>query len=177
MFASHYQSIWFQRGPAPFPDLAEFEDSGNLGELSAQVVTTFPKGEALSEWLVNTATTEEPGEVEIRGAQHNIASENPEYAQRWIATDDPQSVQYISANTPLGVSEADQCGRVVLSDIHVSPGEPRIDDFSDLTITFPEGCITSALTPQERVLAFMLFDISACVVPDNRAPVPPTIIR
>lgn len=177
MFASHYQSIWFQRGPAPFPDLAEFVDDGNLGELSAQVVTSFPKGEALSQWLVNTATTEEPGEVEIRGATHNIASENPEYAQRWIATEDPASVQYISANTPLGVSEEDQCGRVVLSDIHVSPGEPLIDDFSDLTITFPEGCITSGLTPQERVLAFMFFDISACVVPDSRPPVPPTIIR
>ncbi|MEO8185331.1 MAG: carboxypeptidase-like regulatory domain-containing protein, partial [Deltaproteobacteria bacterium] len=53
VFGSHYQGVWLERGPAPLPALAEFENQADLGDVSAQVVTTFPKGQALSEWLVN----------------------------------------------------------------------------------------------------------------------------
>jgi hypothetical protein len=178
VFGSHYQDVWFERGPAPFPALAKFEPQPDLGNVSAQVVTSFPKGQALSQWLLSSGASPSLGQVAIRGAQHNIASENPNYSQRWIATPAPKdSVQYISANTPLGVSDAEQCGRVVLSDIHVSEGRAG-DDISDANpdFDFPNGCVTSTLTPQEAVLAFMLFDISACIVPDDVAPVAPPII-
>lgn len=180
VFGSHYQDVWLARGPMPLPSLAEFDNQADLGDVSAQVVTTFPKGQALSEWLANVGASPAAGEVAIAAAQHNIVRENPAYAQRWIATAPPEeSVQYISANTPLGASDAEQCGRVVLSDIHVSEGKQG-DDISDVNpkFNFPNGCVTSTLTPQEAVLAFMLFDISACVVPDDQAPqAPPTILR
>ena len=176
VFGSHYQNMWFKHGPAPFSALAEFEKQGDLGNVSGQVVTSFPKGRAMSEWLVNAGATQAAGQVAIAGAQHNILRENPEFTQRWIATEAPEpSVQYISANTPLGASDAEQCGRLVLSDIHVSAGGLE-DDFSDPSEPFPEGCLTSELTPQEAVLAFMLFDLSGCVVPDDQAPVAPPII-
>ena len=69
-----------------------------------------------------------------------------------------------------------------MSDLHVSPGrlpsdgDPG-DDFSAVNTGFPDGCVTSGFSPQEKLLAFMLFDISACIVPDNQAPVAPPIIR
>jgi hypothetical protein len=180
VFGSHYQDVWLARGPTPLPSLAEFDNQADLGDVSAQVVTTFPKGQALSEWLANAGASPTKGEVAIVAAQHNIVRENPEYAQRWIATAAPkESVQYISANTPLGASDSEQCGRVVLSDIHVSEGRQG-DDISDVNpkFNFPNGCVTSTLTPQEAVLAFMLFDLSACIVPDDQAPqAPPTILR
>jgi hypothetical protein len=110
------------------------------------------------------------------GGAHTILAENTDYAQRWLETTDPASVQYISANTPLGASDDEQCGRVVLSDLHVSPGFPD-GDFSDPQTEFPDGCVTDTLSPQEAVLAFMLFDLSACIVPDNQAPVAPPVIR
>jgi hypothetical protein len=84
-------------------------------------------------------------------------------------------VQYLSANTPLGVDAADQCGRVVLSDIHVSGGGDDAEDTSDSDIEYPNGCTSTSLSPQEKVLAFMLFDISGCVVPDTQPPAPPPI--
>jgi hypothetical protein len=179
VFGSHFQSVWFERGPAPFPRLAEFANGADLGTVTAEVVTSFPKGAALSDWLVNAGASTDPGLVLIRGTQHNIVGENPDFAQRWIATPAPDdSLQYLSANTPFGVPDAEQCGRVVLSDIHVSPGG-RSDDRSgtDPSYDFPSGCITSLITPQEAVLAFMLFDISACIVPDDVAPLAPTILR
>jgi len=179
VFGSHYQNVWLERGPVPLPQLAEFDNQPDLGKVSAQVVSTFPKGQALSEWLSNVGASSDLGQVTIAAAQHNIVRENPAYAQRWIATAAPkESVQYISANTPLGAS-GEQCGRVVLSDIHVSAGRQG-DDISDSDpkFNFPNGCVTSTLTPQEAVLAFMLFDISACIVPDDQAPqAPPTILR
>jgi hypothetical protein len=178
VFGSHFQNMWFKHGPAPFSSLASFESQRDLGSVSGQVVTSFPKGQALSEWLVNAGATQAAGQVAIAGAQHSIVAENPEYTQRWIATDAPEpSVQYVSANTPLGASDAEQCGRLVLSDIHVSPGGLQ-DDISTRGELFPEGCVTSELTPQEAVLAFMLFDLSGCVVPDDQVPVaPPVILR
>lgn len=177
IFASHFHSIWFQRGPQPFPQLASFT-SGNDSEyyqITAQVVTGFPKGDAMQQWVENTSTSVD-GQIPINGGAHTILAENTDYAQRWLETSDPPSVQYISANTPLGASDADQCGRVVLSDLHVSPGFPD-GDFSDQLTDFPEGCVTDTFSPQEAVLAFMLFDLSACIVPDNQAPVAPPIIR
>ncbi len=180
VFGSHYQNVWFQQGPGAFPELAEFENQADLGDVAGQVDTSFPKGLALAQWLMSAGASEQQGQVAIAGAQHSFLVENPEYAQRWISTTEPESVQYISANTPLGVSDAEQCGRVVLSDIHVSEGRQG-DDISDASTKydFPNGCVTSDFTPQEAVLAFMLFDISACIVPDNVAPVapPPVILR
>jgi hypothetical protein len=175
VFGSHLQSIWFEQGPAPFPDLAEYDDSlEDLNDVTGEVVTSFPKGAAMADWLVSAGASDTPGQIQIKGAQHNIVSENPAYAQRWIATEEPEpTVQYISANTPLGASDAQQCGRLVLSDIHVSEGADG--DISDNSMPFPSGCVTTDLSPQEAALAFMLFDLSACIVPDDQAPVAPTI--
>jgi hypothetical protein len=180
VFGSHYQEVWFERGPQPFPSIATFKNQNDLGTVAGEVTTSFPKGLALSEWLVASGASASAGAVTIQAAQHTIEAENPAYAQRWIASGAPkESVQYISANTPLGASDSEQCGRVVLSDIHVSTGDPG-SDLSDVDpqYDFPNGCVTTEFSPQEAVLAFMLFDLSACIVPDHVAPAPPpTILR
>jgi hypothetical protein len=180
VFGSHFQSVWFGLGPEPFPALAQYGTLPDLGDVDAQVVTTFPKGQALSQWLFNAGASPKEGEVLIEAAQHNLVVENPEYAQRWIETTEPvSSVQYISANTPLGVADDAQCGRLVLSDIHVSDsGAGNDNSDSSPSYNFPNGCVTTEFTPQEAILAFMLFDLSGCVVPDDVAPAaPPTILR
>lgn len=73
---------------------------------------------------------------------------------------EPPSVQYVSATTPI---PGGQCGRVVFSDLHVSAGAGTGSDVPNRP--YPTGCVTTDLSPQEKVLEFMLFDIGSCVVP------------
>ena len=70
-------------------------------------------------------------------------------------------MQYLDAFTPMG---GPACGRVVLSDIHVSTGAGTAnEDDSDADLAFPDGCKTMDLSPQEKTLEFMIFDLSSCI--------------
>ena len=67
----------------------------------------------------------------------------------------PQNFQF---TTPNEVALDQRCGKVVFSDMHVSSGSR-----SRATVPFPNDCSTADLTPQEKALAFMFFDIASCV--------------
>ena len=181
VFFSHYHKLWLEQGPAPFPDVMTFNDTTDDLNLDATVETSFPKGQALSRWLVNVGGSTTPGVVSLVDAQNTGRTENPAYAQRWVydpldaATMSP-SVKYMTANTPLGASDGKECGRIVYSDIHVTTDDPNGDQ-SAVDLPFPEGCRTTTLTPQEKVLVFMLFDLSACVIPDHVTPTKPELVR
>lgn len=177
IFMSHWHKIWLDQGPGDFPDVVNFVNSDEDLTLTAQVDTTFPKGEALAQWLVNVEGSTQLGTVDLVDAQDTAQSENPDLAQRWIyTTADPETVQYVSANTPLGATAADQCGRIVYSNIHVTTGNSDIStDADNPGEPFPSGCQTTGLTPQEKVLTFMLFDLSACLIPDDVPPMPPRV--
>jgi hypothetical protein len=161
VFASHWHNYWFEHGPVPWPGIANFHHQADLPiPFTATIDTGFPKGMALADWLVNVGGSTTRGELVIQGAQHTIDTVGT--GQRWIYSTMPQSVQYLDQTTPMGGAA---CGRVVLSDIHVSSGASTMtEDTSKPTTPFPTGCITTDLTPQEKTLEFMLFDLSSCVV-------------
>lgn len=172
-FLSHWHKSWLERGPDPLPDVLTFNNTDNDQNITATIDTSFPKGQALAQWLVNVQGSTTLGQVELLDAQNTAGSENPEYATRWIYDPMDQftgetSVKYVTANAPIGVPAEQQCGRVVYSDIHVSSG-----DTSNTQTPFPTGCTSQGLSPQERVLIFMLFDLSACIIPDDVVPQPP----
>src|SRR5262249_10931864 len=75
--------------------------------------------------------------------------------------------QHVTFNTPLGAPAANQCGRVVFSDFHV-------EDSSNSQYAFPTECSNGAMTPQEKLLEFMLFDLASCVQPDKPVCTPTT---
>ena len=98
----------------------------------------------------------------------------PGVAQQWIYGTDTQNskpmVQYFSFNTPVGAQE---CGRMVFSDVHVSAGAGTDGGKAP----FPSGCVSQDLSPQEQALEFMIFDLSSCVQPDTAPVEPPSFIR
>jgi len=175
VFASHWHRYWFSDGPAPVPSVGTWTDRidpAATGTTAIGTVNTgFPKGMALRDWLVNVGASTTPGELPIKDSKHNLDAVNSAEAQDWISMPNPKAgnqtaVQYMTFNTPIGKPDTALCGRVVFSDLHVSsgdqPGQP-----------FPSGCVTTDLSPQEKALEFMLFDLSSCVSSDSVPPTPP----
>jgi hypothetical protein len=84
---------------------------------------------------------------------------------------------YFSFDTPIGGIAGPEggaptyCGRAVFSDLHVS-GDPSNMDTTNSPggKAPPQGCAYTDLSPQEKALEFMLFDLSSCVVADDMAP-------
>jgi hypothetical protein len=180
VFGSHWHNAWVFNGPNPWPTVAKHASGahGFTSDITVPIVTTFPKGMAFAEWMVNVGGSTTPGELVIHGAEHSVDSTNPG-AQSWIAGTDSQNgkpmVQYFSFNTPVEVAPEQQCGRVVMSDLHVSASAAAGLPSDSGKQPFPGGCVTTDLTPQEKALEFMLFDLSSCVIPDDKPPSTPDV--
>jgi hypothetical protein len=89
--------------------------------------------------------------------RYTAQSHDATKADRMVFVDAAQSlvglnsVQDVLFTTPVDVPSDQRCGKVVFSDMPVT-GTP-----------FPGGCNTGDLTPQEKALAFIFFDIATCV--------------
>jgi hypothetical protein len=147
---------------------------------------TFPEGASLKMWLQNVGALTN-GQLPIYYSRNNamVTTANT-HSQAWVALDPstpaPNATQYFSFDTPIGSSAAEHCGRVVYSDLHVSGGAGEQDipniqpDYPGFTSggIVPDGCDLHDLTPQEKALEFMIFDLSSCLTPIGEVPPPPT---
>lgn len=165
VFASHWHNYWILDNAAPWDGVMTFNDQPDLNSIEADINQTFARGGDLAQWLLNVGASNTLGKIDIDAAQHTVTGVDESLADRWIYKDQTAngspSVQYLSYTTPLEAAPAQRCGRVVFSDIHVSSG-----DDSGGNLSFPSGGCTSPrdqLSPQEKVLAFMIFDIASCI--------------
>jgi hypothetical protein len=187
IFASHWHGVWIQFGPPPWNTVANFvpaNPDGSMNQLSdlpdqfvTDIDTSFPKGAALADWLFNVQASMTRGQLELTAGKHSVLSVDPRLAQSWIQSSaipldfnnmETKGVQYFTFNAPVGTAATNQCGRTVLTDIHVSAQDMEGPPF-------PMGCVTTELSPQEKALEFMLFDLSSCLQPDRDVPMPPVI--
>jgi hypothetical protein len=169
VFASHYQSAWFRKNASEdLRSVAKFRsDNGSMAAygkgIPLSVDDTFPKGAALAEWLetVGGSTGAGPHALLADNVSAGIEAVTPNVATRWLyRADDRPAVTYLSFNTPVGASPEAQCGRVVISDLHFG---------DELSTAKPPQC-GGPITPAGLALEFLLFDLSACVMPDDETP-------
>lgn len=184
VFASHFHYAWFNTGPfgTYAPALAQWTTGAQtIGNINATVETTllnggaFPKGVAMKQWLGVVGALgvagAPAGELPIASARQNaVVTTANTPSTSWIVPDKAagqpaNATEYFSFNTPLGMGTETQCGRVVYSDLHVG-GASNDNPMNPV----PAECDTGDLSPQEKALEFMLFDLSSCVVPDNAPP-------
>jgi hypothetical protein len=164
----------------------------------------FPEGVALQAWLGNVGALMS-GELPYFYGRNNVVTTNPP-AQTWLnldksklSADDVTKLapgsssappQYFSFDLPLNVGvESSKCGRVVYSDLHVSGGpganEPPLGSSGPIIADYgtggsagvaPTGCAMHPLTPQEKALEFMIFDLSSCLIPIGQGSMAPPIV-
>lgn len=182
VFFGHDHYVWLRSGSPALQGTATYVGNGaKLPEPSVGYVnTTFPKGQAMSSWLVNVGATPTPSTLTIYQGQFSVTAVNPP-TQDWITVpmdlNDAMkrpSVQYMTFNTPVGTPAASQCGRAVFTDLHMNVTVNGAGgDNSTPANPFPTECKNNGLTPQAAALEFMFFDLSACVQPDTVTPTAP----
>ncbi len=175
VFMSHWHNIWIG---------GNFEDgNGSRAVPEWQVLATWdggdgrpgnpifidevsnPKGMLFADWMVNVGGSATRGQIsQTAGTDRRTAlTLDTAKAERWVQTmdaeDDPAvgGPQMFQFTTPIESQPAERCGKVVYTDMHVSGNGVQNGDF-------PTSCGPSLnLSPQEKALAFMFFDIGSCV--------------
>jgi len=176
VFLSHWHNIWVEGAtqagngtkPAVWPSIATFGGSTDLANGTVDTIdenpADNPKGMSFASWMLNVGGSPAGmrGAVPIKdgtGKQTCNTIDNTK-AERWVTwknaagTQLPQNFQFTAPNE---ASLDQRCGKVVFSDMHVSGSGVNGG-------SYPSSCGTATtLSPQEKALAFMFFDISSCV--------------
>jgi hypothetical protein len=177
VFASHWHNVWIEgstqgggnQAPAVWAGpngVATWNNSGTTFETPPDRIdeTANPKGEQFASWMLNVggspAGMRDVIPIESSSGKQTCTAVDPSKAERWVywpngGNEYPQMFQF---TTPQETDANDRCGKVVFSDMHVSG-----DSGSDPGTPFPNDCSNDPLTPQEKALAFMFFDIASCV--------------
>jgi hypothetical protein len=177
LLLTHYHYTWLQQSTA-FNTTAAYVGVLNPPTASASdpidltVNQTFTKGMALAQWLAGPAVMASTtlGRVTVAGLEHSVVGVTAP-TNEWIYlpmnpsdSQHRRSSQFLSFNTPIGTPEAQQCGRVLFTDLHVKQSVSSAGgDDSDPGKPFPSGCKTNAMSAQMKALEFLVFDLGACL--------------
>jgi hypothetical protein len=172
-FATHYAYPWLV-GNGEFNNVATWAPNvNNPGGVTwtfnastavppsppAPHVETFAKWLNLVQALSNFgATAPANPQVSIYAPRHDVnAVANG--SVDWIDGTDPQNgnamVEHFTFNTPVAATTT--CGHAIFSDFHVA-------DSHGYQKEFPAEC-TTTFTAQERILEYMIWDLSSCAPP------------
>ncbi len=168
-FLSHYHNLWVDGGTGTaanarvggWPDVAVCDQDELSSGTDIDVIDQVdnPKGASFATWMVNVGGSATLGQIAVEEGRQTCSSIDINKAERWVylpsgAIQYPQNFQF---TTPQDVAPEQRCGKVVFSDMHVASGS------TSSSTGFPAGCSAGPMSAQEKALAFMFFDIAACV--------------
>ena len=179
VFLSHWHNVWIEGSTqgggnqkpavwAPPNGLATWNNSGTTFSTPPDRIdeVSNPKGMSFATWMLNVGGSPagQRGVVPIEAntGKQTCTAVDPNRVERWVYwpsgnNEFPQMFQF---TTPAETTPDNRCGKVVFSDMHVS-GDSR----SSPGTPYPDQCSSAPLTPQEKALAFMFFDIASCIQP------------
>ncbi len=166
LFATHFHYTWFTLNSTEFLTMAKWEQV--VTDNPYTIDTSFPKGQVFANWMQNVSSIVNGDQITLSSVRHSVSTVDPVDTTRWVYKpaegSTKESVKYFTFNTPIGAPPSEHCGRGVFTDIHIS---------EDTVANVPGDCATGPLTDQEKALVFLIFDLSACIQPDEEVPVPP----
>ena len=170
-FTTHYSYVWlFQNGAYANTATWQVNNNAYTQEFTGFIDQSFATGVTLSDWLqqavVGASTT--LGQIPVNVVRNDFSAVDAP-AQRWMYAQTSGQVKpdpkdpaafplHYTFDTPVGGTA---CGRGVFSDFHVEDASNN----PSTSVTFPAECTPGAMTPQEKLLEFMLFDLTSCVSP------------
>jgi hypothetical protein len=156
-FITHYGYEWLYNA-SPFSTTATFTPNTQsaLPSFTGVIDTSFVNGQALSQWMGAAGALSGPNQLTITAGRQNLSAV-ASTSQRFIYEQSQGFPVQYAFYTPVGAPASAQCGRVVYNDFHVADGAITKGT------TFPNECDSKPLTPQEKALEFMLFDLAACI--------------
>jgi hypothetical protein len=169
IFTTHYNYGWIYSdggiyqsslSPAVNWDINDGSPSNQTGYIN----TSFARGALLAQWLKQPAINASSvlGQIGLNTIRSDYNSVNAP-TLNWLSLSNGTPV-HLTYDTPRNVATSSQCGRVVFSDFHVY-------DASTNNVSFPNECSNGSMSPQEKLLEYMLFDLASCV--GNTPPPPP----
>jgi len=198
-FASHLSFTWLDRNGTAVYDAANPEATGlapaatwnatadgqsntGTGNIALTRPQASPRIQSFADWMASEQVTMPPAQtfniIQPRSQAAGLGPATEEFVYTSDVTKAVMGVdtttaddrtQQFSFNTPYAAPDDAVCGRVAYSGFHVSASssDPNTSPFA--SVTFPDHC-TGDLSPQEKVLLYMLFDLNACV---GMTPPPP----
>jgi hypothetical protein len=159
IYASHYSYDWMYQNP-PFNGVVNWAvGRGDPADGDATVNTSFSGGQTLSTWLQEVGASVSPGQMALDTLRVDTNGVIPP-TQSWLTLNDSQygnPVMQFVFDTPIETNNqpVNQCGRVLFNEYHVENGS------SSPSQSFPQECGSSTtMTPQEKLLEYMLFELT-----------------
>jgi len=196
IFGSHYAYAWLRNSPdmALTAAVTISTQGPTFGLFPLKIDASFPKGKALAEWMKFVDPSTVYGEIASYQTFNAVRAVKPPSAVAWassgssttpplppgfppIAGADPNAIdptphpRIITVTTPAGMPADKQCGRVAYLDAHIVLDS----NTAPANSTFPGSC-GPTLSKGEEALAFLLFDLAACIQDDTKPVVPPIIV-
>jgi hypothetical protein len=161
VYSSHYSYSWMYRNP-PFDGTASWigtSSSPTPDPGTATVDTSFSAGQTLATWLQEVGATTTLGQMQLstlRKDTNGVIAPT----RSWLTLNNSNfnnPVMQFVFDTPIAPSGTviNQCGRVLYNEYHVENGS------SSQASHFPSECSSSAMTPQEKLLEYMLFELTS----------------
>jgi hypothetical protein len=181
IFTTDYMYVWYKYSSDKNLNTAPWSWPGGAkpGSDPLAVDTSFPKGQALGDWLYNVSVSapyssqvstyppvKDQFPVKAAGGSvfDNVWSVDPKYGLEW--THSGGHPRIVTMGMPSSQPAASQCGKGVHLDVHID----RLND--TVNSKFPAGCSSSMREP-ELVTTFFFFDIASCIQDDSTPIVQP----
>lgn len=160
IFATHFSYVWLYNDP-PFSTTADWTLANGIftnDPATAIIDQTSTTTQQLAQWLTLVGASTNLGEIQLGALRQDFSGVNPP-SQLWLSVNDPAlgtvPLQY-SFDTPVGALPSMQIGTVLYNDYHVEDTETHPTNGE----TFPKECSASPMSPQEKLLEFMIFNLS-----------------
>ncbi len=167
IYSSHYSYSWMWQNP-PFSGVAKWLGNSGINTVIpdpgiATVNTSFTDGQTLSTWLQNVGASISPGQMALNTLRVDQNGVNAP-TQSWLTLNNSSygnPVMQFVWDTPIppAGTKVNQCGRVLFNEYHVE--NPLNGSSVPAGTIFPNECnVSAAMTPQEKLLEYMLFELT-----------------